>query len=300
MGEAGQILSEPKRQIQNSKNAVSSGNMKEQNPDAPLRNSDSVLIRNPEENIFSDHRPGLGTVFSTTFILTVATAFLYALGYGYQRGYVEAWGVDTDLFTLSIQQYLVYGSQFLSQIGVIGGAFWLLITVVLLAAPYLLNKYVAIILAPDNIISLLKRAILKHNQETDASDWLKQYIVRLFINFQTLLMAVMIFGLYLIVTSFASKVGRQVAENELKTLSEQNEMYSANGFSKVKRFETKQNTFDALVIAANDRFYALYIPASGGKRLLTIPTSSILSVIAEVKPPRTDLPELKSSPQKSE
>ncbi|MFT5700403.1 MAG: hypothetical protein ACI8ZB_003277 [Desulforhopalus sp.] len=271
--------------------------MKELNTEVTIHELGSLAGESGKEHATSTRKSAFDGLFSATFVLSVATGVLYVLGYSYQSSYLHSWGVDGDLFTLSVQQYLIYGSSVLSVGGLWGGLIWLVIIAGLLLVAYLTNRVGRSISIPNIIKVFWKWIGLKlGSSETELPNWYKKSTAELALNFIIMLLIVCISLFSFSIIHLGSMFGKSIAKTELETFSNKKVEYSTNGFSKIKRFKIEQKSFDAFVIAASDKFYALYVPAVKDRRqhILTIPTASILSVTAKAKQPQSKLPELQS------
>jgi hypothetical protein len=259
--------------------------MEEKHSVADSCEPDPLTPYNERTQNYSPRKLSFESLFSVTFFLTAATALLYVFGYIFQTSYLHTWGVETDLFILPIQQYLVYGSSVLSAIGMSGGQIWLIIAGGLLVFAYLLKHFVGLLRVPGVFKFFWKCSRSKSNRETNDNSWFKSRVIDLLLNFLISLIIVLLSYSFYNLTKLVSRTGESAAKNMMKTLTDENFEYSVNGFSKIKTFETEHKSFNAFVIAANDKFHALYIPSHGNMshHILTIPTGSILSVTAEGK-----------------
>lgn len=275
--------------------------MKEQNLKEASCKSDLITTDNGNNQNISTRKLAFDGLFSATFFITVATALLYLIGYSYHTSYLDTWGVEADLFSLPIQQYLIYGGSVLSVGGMLGGTILLVFICTLLITAFFLNMIITRSQLSYKIKFFWNRNYRSEiSQNIKIANWFKSIFIELFPSFLTMLLFVFLSYLFYFSTQWAGTIGKNVAKKNMLKLADNKIEYSQNGFSMLKRFVTEQKSFNAFVIAANDKFYALSVPVEEDQQhlTLTIPTTLIMSVTAEGKQPQINHPDGKPSSQK--
>ncbi|MDP5131316.1 MAG: hypothetical protein NWQ54_10545 [Paraglaciecola sp.] len=226
----------------------------------------------------------LKELMSASILLAVATSLLYLSGVSYISSYLTAWGIESSLFTPSIQDALVLGSGNWFFGGIYIAIFATIIGVIFYLSFYTLSELSKIRFV-RNLASVIYE-ILKPKQraELEPPAFIETIIAR---SLQFLMLIGVLLALLFIfhrLIAFSSSLGAENAQRKYVEFSIGNNL-EQDLFTRMKILKIGDSEVRGYILANSDSLIALYLPPSDTtqEQVTIIPLNSI-SEIRAMKP----------------
>lgn len=231
----------------------------------------------------------LKELMSASILLAVATSLLYLSGVSYISSYLTAWGIESSLFTPSIQDALVLGSGNWFFGGIYIAIFATIIGVIFYLSFYTLSELSKIRFV-RHLASVIYN-ILKPKQrlELESPAFIKTIIAR---TLQFLMLTVTLaFFLFLFhkLIHFSSTQGTENAQREYVELSTGKKL-KQELFTRMNTLKIGDSEVKGYILANSDSMIALYLPPSDTtkEQVAIIPLNSISEIRVMKRP--ADIP----------
>lgn len=224
----------------------------------------------------------LRELMSASVILALVTSLMYISGAAYVSAYLAQWGIESSLFTPSIQEALVLGSGnwfvggvYIAIIGTIVGFIFYL-------SFYTLSELSKIRFV-RNLVSIIYKAIkTPQREEPEPPVFLKAIIAR---SLQFLMLVgallVLLFIFHQLI-DFSSSQGTENAQREYVSFSKGKKL-DKELFSRMKTLKIGGTEMEGYIITSSSSMIAVYFPQSNNsqEQVTVVPIDSISEIRAK-------------------
>lgn len=221
-------------------------------------------------------------LLNASILLAVATSLLYLSGYSYISSYLNAWGIESSLFTPNMQEALVHGASNWFVAGIYIVFFATILGITLYISFYTLSDLSKIRIVrklTSAIYNLIKPIHRQNNLEPPAIlKTLTSISIKLLI--MVVLLSIILFVFHKLI-GFSSTLGIENAQRDYIELST-GKQGKQELFLRIKTLKTSDAELNGYILASSSSMIALYFPSTKDtqEKVAVIPLDSIKEISA--------------------
>ena len=226
-------------------------------------------------------------LLNASILLAVATSLLYLSGYSYITSYLNAWGIESSLFTPNMQDALVLGAGNWFFAGIYIVIFSTLFGVMLFLSFYTLTDLSKIQFV-RKIASAINNGLKSEKRENIEPPAIIKSLTARSIKFLMLVgvLSILLFIFHKLI-DFSSTLGIENAQREYAELAT-GKKHGQALFTRIKTLKINDSELDGYILASSNGMMAVYFPPTKDtqEKVAVIPLDSIKEIRATKSEPK--------------